>query len=51
MADYLSNKMLATKQGKNLNQISHDSAIDLINKVKSLGINVKRVILDTVGNP
>lgn len=37
--------------GKNLNNISHDTAIDLINKVKSLGIKVKRVILDTVGQP
>ena len=37
--------------GKNLNKISHDTAIDLINKVKACGINVKRVILDTVGLP
>lgn len=35
--------------GKNLNTISHDTAIILINKVKALGIKVKRVILDTVG--
>lgn len=50
-ADYLSNLMLAEPKsgGKNLNKISHDAAIDLINQVKSMGINVKRVILDTVG--
>lgn len=50
-ADYLSNKMLAEMKsgGKNLNTISHDTAIDLINKVRSYGINVKRVVLDTVG--
>jgi len=35
--------------GKNLNTISHNTAIDLINKVKSLGVNLKKVILDTVG--
>lgn len=52
-AEYLSNTMLAEyrRGGKNLNAISHDTAIDLINKVKALGINVKRVILDTVGQP
>ena len=50
-ADYLSNLMLAEPKsgGKNLNKISHDAAIDLINQVKSMGINVKLVILDTVG--
>jgi len=50
-ADYLSNTMLAEKKsgGKNLNTISHDTAIDLINKVKSMGVNVRRVVLDTVG--
>ena len=52
-ADYLSNLMLAesTGGGKNLNHISHDTAIDLINKVKDLGINLVKVILDTVGQP
>ncbi len=50
-AELLSNLMLAEigKGGKNLNKISHDTAIDLINKVKACGINLKRVILDTVG--
>ena len=53
MADYLSNTMLAEDNngGKNLNKISHDTAIDLINKVKACGVRVKRVILDTVGPP
>jgi ribonuclease H2 subunit A len=37
-ADYLSNKMLADwdKGGKNLNKISHDSAIELILKVRDV---------------
>lgn len=54
MPDYLSNTMLADfdKGGKNLNNISHDTAIDLINKVKAIpGIKVRKVILDTVGQP
>jgi ribonuclease H2 subunit A len=50
-ADYLSNTMLAEfgNGGKNLNKISHDTAIDLINKVIAQGVRVKKVILDTVG--
>ena len=52
-AEYLSNTMLAEFKsgGKNLNNISHDTAIDLINQVKATGVRVKRVILDTVGQP
>ena len=52
-AQYLSNTMLADwdKGGKNLNKISHDTAIDLIKKVISIGFKVKRVFLDTVGQP
>jgi ribonuclease H2 subunit A len=52
-AEYLSNTMLAefNNGGKNLNNISHDTAIDLINQVKATGVRVKRVILDTVGQP
>ena len=52
-AEYLSNTMLAELKsgGKNLNNISHDTAIDLINQVKATGVRVKRVILDTVGQP
>lgn len=41
----------SNKGGKNLNNISHDTAIDLINKVKATGVRVRRVILDTVGDP
>ena len=50
-ADYLSNLMLAEmgSGGKNLNTISHDTAIELINKVKATGVRVRKVILDTVG--
>lgn len=40
------------KGGKNLNKISHDSAIGLILKVRDqLGFKIRRVILDTVGQP
>ena len=52
-AEYLSNAMLADddKGGKNLNKISHDTAIGLIKKVIALGFKVKRVFVDTVGDP
>lgn len=39
------------KGGKNLNKISHDTAIELILKVRNLGFKIRRVILDTVGQP
>ena len=39
------------KGGRNLNKISHDSAIGLIKKVMAIGFKVKRVYLDTVGDP
>lgn len=50
----LSQTMLADndKGGRNLNKISHDTAIDLILKVRdTLGFKLKRVYLDTVGSP
>jgi ribonuclease H2 subunit A len=58
-ADVLSAKMLSEtmladwdKGGRNLNKISHDSAIGLIKKVRDeLGFKVTRVYLDTVGSP
>ena len=52
-AEYLSSTMLADwdKGGKNLNKISHDTAIGLIKKIKGIGFKVKRVYLDTVGDP
>lgn len=53
-AEYISNTMLAENNngGKNLNKISHDAAIDLILKIRDvLGFKVKRVYLDTVGDP
>lgn len=52
MPDYLSSMMLNTStEGRNLNEISHTSAINLIKKVKELGVNVTHVYLDTVGPP
>lgn len=51
-AEMLSNNMLSDwdKGGRNLNKISHDSAIGLIKKVQSIGFVVRRCYLDAVGN-
>ena len=37
--------------GKNLNVISHETAINLIKKVRDQGFKIQRVFLDTVGGP
>jgi ribonuclease H2 subunit A len=52
-AQMLSTTMMAQrdKGGSNLNDISHNTAIGLIKKVQGLGFRVKKVILDTVGQP
>ena len=53
-AQMLSRTMLADwdKGGRNLNKISHDSAIGLIKLVRdTLGFKIRRVFLDTVGQP
>jgi ribonuclease H2 subunit A len=49
-ADELSWKMLS-KTKINLNTISHDSAIDLIRRVRDAKFDVQEIYLDTVGDP
>ena len=46
--EYISNRMLQ-RDKCSLNKISHDSAIELIDKVLGKGINVVHCYLDTVG--
>lgn len=46
----ISNSML--KRSKyNLNELSHDTAIGLIRRVKDAGVLIKEVYVDTVGPP
>lgn len=47
---YISTSMLGRTK-YNLNAISHDTAIDLINSVIKLGVDLKEVYVDTVGSP
>lgn len=49
-AEYLSHSMLQT-QKYNLNRISHDAALDLVQTALDDGIAVNEVYVDTVGNP
>lgn len=44
----ISNAMLR-RQKYNLNALSHDTAIDLIRRVESRGINIGHIYIDTVG--
>lgn len=49
-AEEISEKMLRF-QKYNLNQISHDAAIELIERVLASGYRVEQIFVDTVGNP
>jgi len=49
-AEFLSNRMLE-KEKYDLNKISHDSAVYLIESVLKKGVNVVHCYLDTVGKP
>lgn len=49
-AQELSEKMLRRVK-YNLNLISHDTALDLVQAAIDAGVNVKEVYVDTVGNP
>lgn len=48
--NYISNCMLS-REKINLNIISHDTAISMIETLCQLGVKIKQVILDTVGRP
>lgn len=47
----ISRNMLRDPVPYNLNDMSHDTAMDMIRKVRSAGVNVNKVIIDTVGIP
>ncbi|GFS29800.1 ribonuclease H2 subunit A [Trichonephila inaurata madagascariensis] len=48
--NFISNSMLRRSK-YNLNALSHDSAIGLINKALELGVSIAEVYVDTVGPP
>ena len=49
-AEYLSTEMLKIER-RNLNRISHDTAISLIGRVLKHGFKIKALYVDTVGKP
>lgn len=49
-ADELSKKMLRKKK-YNLNLISHDTALNLVQSALDEGVNITEIYVDTVGNP
>lgn len=49
-ASFLSASMLS-KSKYNLNNLSHDTVIDMINLLLKEGVNLKTVYIDTVGDP
>jgi ribonuclease H2 subunit A len=50
-ADYISHSMLRASHPVSLNVTSHDTAIDMIRCIRSHGVNVTEVYVDTVGDP
>ena len=49
-SQFISHNMLGIS-GKNLNSISFDAALGLIESVVKMGFKVERIICDTVGPP
>ena len=50
-AEEISEGMLRRHSKYNLNAMSHDAAIGLVQGVLALGINVRRLVVDAVGDP
>jgi ribonuclease H2 subunit A len=50
-SDEISRNMFRTPKPYNLNDMSHDAAMDMIRRVQAAGVNVTEVIIDTVGIP
>ncbi len=48
-AEYLSNCSFRIPDPYNLNEVSHDSAINLIYKLLDQGLKLKKIYVDTVG--